>query len=219
MSERAPGSRLLQQFARFPRRGQVKTRLARRVGEASAYEVHTELVAQTAATLVRSGVAPPELWLDQLGRHALIERILHSGMAGPNRQEGADLGARMLSALQSGLERAESVVLVGSDCPGLSAAYLEEAFQHLETHDLVLGPAEDGGYVLIGARKLAPEVFQRVPWGEGTVLAATERNAQAVDLRVARLAPRYDVDEWEDLQRWRAEQTLDRVRDGAAAQV
>jgi rSAM/selenodomain-associated transferase 1 len=196
---------LLQQFARFPEPGLVKTRLARALGAEAACAVHEELVAITARTLLDAALGPVELWLDRHPRdHALLTDLVASGAQGPFIQRGPELGARMYHALADGRRRASAVLLVGSDCPGIDATYLQEAATALRSHDVVLGPAEDGGYVLVGTRSPREALFRGIPWGTGEVLAATLDAAADCGMTVRCLAPRFDIDDVADYRRWRA---------------
>ncbi|MEL7044052.1 MAG: TIGR04282 family arsenosugar biosynthesis glycosyltransferase [Pseudomonadota bacterium] len=206
MSEEARGPRLLQQFARLPVPGRVKTRLARSIGAAAACAVHEELFALTARTLLDAALAPVELWLDEGGTHGLLEPLMLAGMHGPFEQIGQDLGERMHRSLVDGLQRYERVVLVGSDCPGLDEAYLRAAFDALDAADAVIGPAEDGGYVLIGARRNCAPLFADIPWGTAAVLERSRAAAEIAELDLALLTPRYDIDVEADLLRWRSGQ-------------
>jgi len=199
-----PGLRL-QLFSRFPEPGAVKTRLARRIGAIEACGVHEALLRRSAATLREAALGPVELWLDRYAPHPLIDELLADGLEGPFSQNGAQLGERMYHALSHGLQRAAAVILIGSDCPAMDAQYLAGARDALQRADIVFGPAEDGGYVLVGARRVSTALFKGVPWGTGEVLAASLRAAGRAGLSVALLGARYDVDEWEDLQRWRRE--------------
>ncbi|MEM1189836.1 MAG: TIGR04282 family arsenosugar biosynthesis glycosyltransferase [Pseudomonadota bacterium] len=204
MNKPARDSRGIQLFARLPVPGRVKTRLARSIGAAASCAVHEELLALTARTLLEAALAPVELWLDESGTHGLLEALLRAGMRGPFEQTGHDLGERMRRSLVAGLQRYERVVLVGSDCPGLDKAYLRSAFDALDEADVVIGPAEDGGYVLIGARGDFAPLFADIPWGTGEVLQRSRAAAAAADLSLALLEPRYDIDVEADLLRWRS---------------
>lgn len=106
---------------------------------------------------------------------------------------------RMQGALTDALRRAPAAVLIGSDCPGYSAAYLCSAFTALATHDAVLGPAHDGGYVLIGLRRIDPSLFAAIPWGTGDVLAHTRTRLAALGWHWHELATQHDIDRPEDL--------------------
>jgi rSAM/selenodomain-associated transferase 1 len=195
---------LLQQFARLPRRGAVKTRLQHALGEAGAYRVHCELLALTNRQLLAAGIGAVELWLDEPGEHPLVAQCLDAGAGGPLLQRGRDLGERMANALRDGLDRADAVLLVGSDCPELDSTYLSSAAAALESAEIVFGPAEDGGFVLVGCRRVPPGLFSAIRWGDGDVLAQCESQCQAMMLACARLQLRYDIDRPEDLRRWQA---------------
>jgi hypothetical protein len=120
------------------------------------------------------------------------------------RQSEGDIGCRMASAFQASFEAGmNSVVLIGIDSPDLNAQLMAEAFQALHQHDLVLGPALDGGYYLIGLRRLIPELFTGIRWSTAEVLPQTLRIAQRLELAVAKLPLLSDVDRPEDLSVWK----------------
>jgi rSAM/selenodomain-associated transferase 1 len=110
----------------------------------------------------------------------------------------------MASAFQASFAAGMTAgVLIGSDCPELNAPLMAEAFQLLRQHDLVLGPALDGGYYLIGVRRLIPELFTGIPWSTAEVLQQTLSIAQQLGLTVAKLPLLSDVDRPEDLSVWK----------------
>jgi rSAM/selenodomain-associated transferase 1 len=117
-------------------------------------------------------------------------------------QRGQDLGERMLTAINQGLLTHNAIILIGSDCPFFSADYLNKAFQLLQSErDLVLGPAKDGGFVLLGAnRYLPPDFFKGVIWGENTALEKTLKRADHYHFRYETLQPLQDIDRPEDLR-------------------
>lgn len=119
-------------------------------------------------------------------------------------QVGADLGARMAHAIAASQADADRVLVVGTDCPLLDAQYVAAALTALDDNEVVLGPAEDGGYVLIGMRQLHPQLFTNVTWGTAAVCAQTLAAAQRLDLQVAQLPTLWDVDTLEDWQRYQA---------------
>ncbi len=94
------------------------------------------------------------------------------------------------------------MVLIGSDCPEITAQILSSAFSQLTDYDLVLGPARDGGYYLIGLTAPYPELFQDLPWGTAAVLANTQTRAAQLGLKTALLEPLTDIDRPEDLPGW-----------------
>jgi rSAM/selenodomain-associated transferase 2/rSAM/selenodomain-associated transferase 1 len=118
-------------------------------------------------------------------------------------QEKGSLGARMNRAFQDSFRAGMTkVVVIGTDCPGLSEGMVHKAFLALEENDLVLGPAKDGGYYLIGLRRPTERLFRGIPWGTDRVLAHTLRIAQSLALKTLLLDPLGDVDRPEDLPVW-----------------
>lgn len=202
MAERAArGRRVVLVFARAPVPGRVKTRLVPALGAAGAARVHRALVRRTLAVAARIPGARLELWCDGGPPHPFLRREAARVGARVRVQRGPDLGARMDHALRQALRRRPrpAAVLVGTDCPMLDASHLEAAFRALERGgDGVLGPAADGGYVLIGLRRPCGALFRGIPWGTGEVLATTRRAAAAVGVRLRELPPRADLDRPED---------------------
>lgn len=190
------------QFAREPVPGAVKTRLVPAVTPEQACEIHTDLVRHTTRLLVTAGLA--EVRLDVTGDpgHPLFRQCLALGVAGVRMQSGADIGERMLNALRHGLGSHERVVLVGSDCPQFDQEYLGAALAALETRDVVVGPARDGGYVLIGVRCADPRWFEGVAWGTDRVYRQTVTRLDASGANWQALPPLADVDRPEDLASW-----------------
>jgi rSAM/selenodomain-associated transferase 1 len=134
--------------------------------------------------------------LSYTGASAAAFREWLPGVALLAQAEG-DLGARMLAAMGEG-----PAVIVGSDVPDITAGAVQEAARLLGEADLVLGPAEDGGFWLIGVRAPDARLFADVDWGTGSVLAAVEANAKRLGWRTARAATLADLDRPEDLKRW-----------------
>jgi len=197
----APARRLLQ-FAREPVPGRVKTRLQPVLDAAGACELHSALLTHTARQLATVARCERELWVAGDPSHPVLVHAAALGGAAVRRQQGADLGERMQHALATALVGSARVVLVGSDCPGLDDAYVEAAFAALATADVVLGPALDGGYVLIGVRRVDALLFRDVDWSTSAVLAQTLARVDALGWRAALLEPRRDIDRPEDLAAW-----------------
>jgi rSAM/selenodomain-associated transferase 1 len=191
-------------FARAPVPGRVKTRLAQRLGGPGAAQLYKALLHDTLDMAVRARLAPVELHVAPDTGHPFIQALVARLSLVACAQRGADLGQRMQSALDAALTDSRFAVLIGSDCPVMTPQYLHQACRELETgSDVVLGPAEDGGYTLIGMRRCCPELFRDMPWGSEDVLRITRQRAQALQLRYAELATLWDVDTPADLQRWR----------------
>ncbi|MDH4264314.1 MAG: TIGR04283 family arsenosugar biosynthesis glycosyltransferase [Deltaproteobacteria bacterium] len=191
-------------FTRYPEPGMTKTRLIPVLGPEGAADLHRRMGEHTMA------------WARFLQTHSPVsvevrfaggdENLLRQWL-GPDflyhDQGRGDLGERMARAIadsfQSGGER---VVLVGTDCPGLTGVLVQRALELLKSNDLVLGPASDGGYYLIGVRRIVPQLFSEILWGTSEVLEKTLRIADKMQLRVFLLEPLDDVDRPEDLPVW-----------------
>ena len=142
-------------------------------------------------------------------RHPLFSRLARRYSVTLRVQARGDLGARMLASCKRALRTASAVVLVGTDCPVLRAADLRAAQRALgEEADAVLSPAEDGGYALIGLRRVSPRLFSRIEWGTDSVLRETRRRLRMLGWRWRELRTLWDVDRPEDYRR------LARLRSG-----
>ncbi len=189
-------------FARTPQLGQVKQRLAAALGDAGALAAHEELLRGLLDRTVGGGDYQVQVWLTTLAQS--LPGWLQPGAFTLHEQHPGDLGARMQSCMETALESYGRCVLVGSDCPEIDAAYVESAFQALHDHDVVFGPAEDGGYGLIGLSRPVPEIFAESHWGDAGVLLRARDRAEAARATVKLLPVIYDVDELDDWQRYRA---------------
>lgn len=199
---------LLIVFAKNPRPGQVKTRLAEALGSDTAAALYRAL----AEGVLRRTQAPGAYARAVFFAPADSVREIEAWLPGEScvAQEGADLGARMASAFAWAFARGhETVVLVGTDVPALGRAHIHAALSALDAHDVVLGPAFDGGYYLIALRRPAPQLFEGIAWSTGAVLPQTLDRARAAGLRVATLASLGDVDDVAGLRReWAAVREL-----------
>lgn len=193
-------------MAKAPRLGDVKTRLHAALGLDGATALYESLLRDTFDLVSdlrreRPGVRvvlsfAPADGLDELERLSL-------GHDAAIAQRGDDLGERVTNCFRDALaDGADAVALVGADAPTLPVERLAEAFAALAGGaDLALGPAEDGGYYLVGARGLHESLFRNMAWSTATVFAETRARARALGLAVHELAPWYDVDEAADLER------------------
>jgi len=198
------GSCLLLQFAREPVVGAVKTRMMPELSASEACELHCELVLWTSDSLLAAGLGPVEMVVAGAVEHPLFVRCRDRGLAGIGRQRGEGLGERMYHALAGGLLRYERVILVGSDCPGIDRQYLHSAVMALDSTEVVLGPALDGGYVLVGARGINQGMFEGIVWGSDTVMASTRERLRQLAVKWTELPPLADIDRPEDLPVWQA---------------
>jgi hypothetical protein len=188
-------------FLKPPVPGRVKTRLAKDIGDEAACNIYRSLADHAMQQAQASGV-PLVLFFDGATRDELPE----DWRGAANRclpQQGADLGQRMAAAFSTLFtEGAQQVVLIGSDIPGIDRSYLQQAFQLLVNHDLVIGPAFDGGYCLIGFNRqgFTPAVFSAIPWSTEQVLELSLTRAAKANLTVGLLPTLQDIDTLADLQ-------------------
>ncbi|MDH3208140.1 MAG: TIGR04282 family arsenosugar biosynthesis glycosyltransferase, partial [Gemmatimonadota bacterium] len=196
-------------FARPPIPGRVKTRLAADIGEIRATEVYRVLGRRTVDAL-RDGESevlvfvdvPPDRdpsGLSTLDSTSDVKEWLGDRGIDFRTQTDGDLGARMYAALEECLAGADAACLVGTDLPDLRDTTVEAAFSALSRAEVVVGPATDGGYYLIGMTVPHRELFVDIPWSTDKVLALTLERAAALGLRVELLEPKTDVDTAADL--------------------
>lgn len=186
--------RLLLIFTRNPELGKVKTRLAKTIGNQAALEVYHFLLKHTSQVAAKVNanrevhyslaIRQDDLWDEQL--------------FAKRQQQGKDLGQRMDHAFRQGfLQGYTKIVIIGSDLYDLSPADIEEAFLSLEQYDAVIGPAQDGGYYLLGLNRPVTGLFQGKKWGTDTVFAQSMKDL--AHLNVKTLSIKNDIDQYEDL--------------------
>jgi len=187
-------------FAKAPVPGQVKTRLVPLLGEESAAELHSTLVRRALATACAASLGPVSLWCMPDTGHPFFRACAQAYGVGLEAQKGGHLGERMARALEAMLARGPAL-LIGSDCPALTADDLHAAARSLATHDAVIQPAEDGGYVLVGLSRPVPGLFEGIRWGEGRVMRDTRVRLRAAGATWREFPARWDVDRPNDYQR------------------
>jgi len=185
-------------FARAPVAGQTKTRLIPLLGAEGAAALQRRLIERTLATAGAVAGARVTLWVSGDAAHPFVVEAARRFGAAIAEQRGADLGARMNHAFESA---GAPLVLIGTDCPQLSAGDLAGAAAALASHDVVLQPATDGGYVLIGLARPQPPLFESIDWGGPQVLRQTRGRIDALGLRCALRPTLDDLDTPADLQR------------------
>lgn len=185
-------------FTKYPEPGKVKTRLARAMGLEAAAQLY-KLVAETLIFRLKAGQKTWDetvVFYEPPGKARATREWLGEGLS-YLPQEGEDLGERLSNAVSASFKSgAKRVVTIGSDCLEVSGEVLHQAFQYLRHKDVVIGPAEDGGYYLIGLSREAPELFQAIDWG--TEKVPLER-IKHLGLSFATLKTLRDLDEPGDL--------------------
>lgn len=188
-------------FAKSPEVGRVKTRLGKSLGMERAVEIHLELLERT-LKLVSNDTLNATLYLDGDPNLPELQDLMALYPMPMREQDNGDLGIKMFNAFERELQSHPWVIIVGSDCPVMDVVYINNAIAALETSDVVIGPAEDGGYVLIGARRIHSRIFSDIQWGESNVLKDTCDRLAEVELTYELLSTLWDVDYVADWRRW-----------------
>ena len=189
-------------FAKAPIPGEAKTRLIPALGSQGASRLYERLINHTLSLCCGAGVCPVELWCAPDTSDAFFQQCAREFDIALHEQHGAELGERMYHAMSSRLEQYPHAVLVGSDCPSLTPDVLRETFTALDRGmDAVIAPAEDGGYVLLGLRRMHHNLFTGIPWGTDQVMAVTRRRLEQLNWQWLELPRQWDVDRPEDLAR------------------
>jgi uncharacterized protein len=187
-------------LAKAPIPGLAKTRLIPRLGADGAALLQRWLLQRTMTTAFSADTGPVSLWCAPDERHPDFATCRAYGPVTLNAQPEGDLGLRMLTALQAntGLQ---GTLVIGTDCAVLTPAVVRSAAHALLTHDAVVIPAEDGGYVLIGMRKPEARVFEHMAWSTSTVMAETRNRFAALGWSVKELPTLWDIDVPDDVDR------------------
>ncbi|HEY1473962.1 MAG TPA: TIGR04282 family arsenosugar biosynthesis glycosyltransferase [Pseudolabrys sp.] len=186
-------------LAKAPVAGLAKTRLIPAIGAHAAAVLQERLTERAVETAVAADVGPVTLWCTPDPAHASFQGLAARRPIVLKRQPDGDLGARMLGAIAA---NNGPTLVIGTDCPALTAETIRNAANALQNADVVLIPAEDGGYVLIGACAVQPELFTGIAWGTSTVLAETRLRISALGLKAAELPALWDIDTEADLARF-----------------
>jgi len=189
-------------MAKAPVSGQVKTRLIPFLGQEKATKLYRKMLSDTTCLMLRSKICPIQIWCHPTTEHPDFLILKQQG-SWLFQQKGNNLGDRMYTALDQALKSFQFVVVIGCDCPLMSHEIVQKAFAELakENLDAVLGPAEDGGYYLLGLKKPAPSLFQNISWGTAHVMDQTRNNLRKMDWQWSELDTLWDLDRHEDFSR------------------
>ena len=184
-------------FTRNPELGKVKTRLAKTIGNPSALTIYKKLLKHTESVL-------RPLTCDKAVYYSVKIRendIWDSNIYQKHQQNGKDLGERMANAFKNGFKNEyQKIIIVGSDLYDLKTEHINQAFEALKNNDVVLGPAEDGGYYLLGMKQFYPKLFQNKNWGTSSVLKETLDNLEQENVFL--LETLNDIDVYSDIEKY-----------------
>lgn len=190
-------------FAKAPIAGSVNTRLIPDIGVEAATELQAELIHARLQSLQHKKLCAVQLWCSPDTEQAFFQQCKNHYGVMLFSQRGDDLGARMSAAIEQSLKNFKRVALIGTDAPSLTLEHIDTAINQLADHDVVIGPAEDGGYVLIGMSRHCDDVFQSVPWGSDKVLALTREKLVVNNLTGFELESCWDIDRVGDYFRYK----------------
>jgi rSAM/selenodomain-associated transferase 1 len=196
-------------FCKAPVPGQVKTRLMAELSAADAAGIHIELSTRTLRLATQIRLCPVQLWCAPSVEHPFFTVSALAYPVSLHQQQGADLGEKMHHAFCSALNRYSRALIIGCDCPSLTADDLEQALTALDQpKSSVLAPAEDGGYVLIGLDQPHSRLFSGISWGSRHVFEQTRACIDQLNLRYFELRQQWDLDKPADLIRYRSSSPL-----------
>lgn len=206
-------------MAKAPVPGLAKTRLMPLLGAAGAARAQRDFALRTVATARYASLGPLTLWCAPDTKHRFFRALQQRHGVACKPQPAGDLGQRMATAMDAHFKARPGMplLIVGTDCPAITPAHLQQAADALQQHDAVLIPAEDGGYVLMGLSRPIPEVFERVDWSTGRVLAQTHDRLRSAGATWRDLPALWDVDEPADWQRFQALKASQPTAESSAA--
>ncbi len=189
-------------FAREPVLGTVKSRLSPALDDAERLNLYKRMLCHTSAVVGRIEEIDASLYSVPDKEHPYLNALSKRFDFSQQVQIKGDLGEKMTAAFEDVLEHTDKSILIGSDCPFITRDYIESAISRLNDNAVIIGPATDGGFVMIGTtdHALMEHLFRDIEWGSSDVLETLLKNAQSSDITVELMEPLNDVDRPEDLQ-------------------
>lgn len=186
-------------FVRNPELGKVKTRLAKEIGDELALQVYIKLLQHTHNCVSAMDCDRFVYYVDEITMNDLWENNLYHKKV----QQGNNLGERMMLAFSQLFQQGYSkIIIIGTDCPGLTIHILKDAFKKLNETDIAIGPSTDGGYYLLGMKIVHPQLFQDIQWSTDTVLKVTQKIILSINKSATLLPELTDIDEAKDLEQF-----------------
>ena len=187
-------------FAKAPEPGKVKTRMTPQLSAQNAAWLAAMMLRQSFLKCCRHWPGRVVLTISGDLNHTVFNTLLAENYADTSLQIHGNLGKRMAYVLQSGIEQAGAAVVMGCDVPHFPTHILGQVFTSLSQGRPIVGPAQDGGFYLLGLTTMPEALFDHIKWGGAEVLSALKHNAQALDIDLIETQPLRDIDHFEDLQ-------------------
>jgi len=191
-------------FAKSPLTGHCKTRLIPLLGDIRACEFYKSLLANCFDTISEFSNVDISIHIHPDTENPYLSQLRKKYGYEYLSQQGDNLGERMFFSIQQSLKKHSQVVLIGSDCPAIDKDYIDTAFKQLKTHDIVFGPATDGGYVLIGAKKIDECIFRDIQWSTDQVLEQSLKQSASAGYTISLLKTLRDIDTPDDYLHYQA---------------
>lgn len=187
-------------FAKAPLPGYAKTRLIPALGLDGSAQLAHRLLMHTVEQALAANIGPVEVCVSPSVHHPIWNTLSLPAQLAWSYQGEGDLGQRMARAVHRIVAQEETIILMGTDCPGLTADKLRTAARSLDDHDACLIPVSDGGYSLLGLNQPLPSLFSDMPWSTAAVTQLTRRRILTQGWTLKELATLHDIDEPDDLQ-------------------
>jgi rSAM/selenodomain-associated transferase 1 len=204
MSMSAEASTALLIFARAPQAGHTKTRLIPLLGAQGAALLHERMIARALVAAEAAALGPIELWCAPSSSHPFFAGCVQRHRLSLHEQVGVSLGDSLRHAHDDAFKRHGCILMIGTDCPVLTTTHLQRAAIALQSHEAVIIPAEDGGYVLLGLKGPCPQVFANIAWSTADVFEQTMARLREANRSCRVLETLWDVDRPQDHARLRA---------------
>ena len=189
-------------FTKSPLEGKVKTRMQPVYSTVQSLKLHQHLLHHTLSSLSELETVSLSLYCTPTTQHDLLLEYSKEFDLELFLQQGSNLGERMFKAISGQLKHFQRVIIIGTDCPAINPVYIQQANVALEDVDVVIGPASDGGYVLLGIRGQCPDIFSDIDWGSEKVLMQTRVKIADLGLKHIELDVMNDIDRPEDLDHY-----------------
>ena len=194
----------IQIFTKAPIEGYCKTRLAPHLGESETVSLQMEMIQKTILTSIKINTADVQLWCKPSTQHSFFQKMAEENSVSLHEQKGETLGDIMNDAALGAENSYANIVQIGTDCPYIDADYILAAIDQLDADNrIVIGPANDGGYVLLAQNQCFAEIYNNIDWGMPSVLGQLEMNLKHLKIKHFKLASLSDIDTFSDYQQWK----------------
>jgi len=193
----------IQIFSKAPVEGYCKTRLIPYLGKKETVQLHMDMVQKTITTAKKINNADVQLWCKPSKQHVFFQKMAKQNALTLHDQDGESLGFIMNNAAYYAADKYTNIIQIGTDCPYIDTDYINSSIAKLSDETkVVIGPANDGGYVLLAKNQYYTEMYDDINWGTSNVLQQLEANLQNLNIKYSKLESLNDIDTFDDFQKW-----------------